>query len=183
MIIWKLFISFVKIGVLTFGGGMAMLPMLERECVKKNNWVSGDELLDYFAIGQCTPGIIAVNTATLVGFKEKKYLGAIVATVAVTLPSVLIIIALASVLSRFQNNIYVLKAFAGIRISVCALILDALTKLAKKAVKNLSHAVIAVLSLGLQIFLGVSPVIIVICTIVYGITVYYFRVRKKEVEK
>ena len=116
-----LFLAFARVGMLTFGGGVAMLPMLERECVQRFGWVNNDELTDYFAIGQCTPGIIAVNTATFVGSKQRGALGAAVATLGVISPSIVIILIIAAVLNGFADNPYVIHAFAGIRAAVCAL--------------------------------------------------------------
>ena len=169
----SLFSAFFRIGIMTFGGGMAMLPMLERECVQSHSWATEEQMLDYFAVGQCTPGIIAVNVATFIGYKERGILGGIVATLGVVTPSFLIITLLASVIRTFSDNVYVAKAFRGIRVAVCALILNALIKLAKKAIKGWVPALIAVLSLALQLFLGVSPVIIVILAISYGLVIFF----------
>lgn len=176
--LWDLFWSFAKVGVLTFGGGYAMLPMLERECVSNHSWATEDEMLDYYAIGQCTPGVIAVNTATFIGYKNRGVLGGIVASLGVVFPSFIIIVLLASVLKMFQDNVYVMKAFSGIRIAVCALILSAIVKLAKKVMTNIPAIVIAVLALLLQLFLGMSPVIIVAIDVAFGLI--YFFVKKKE---
>ena len=156
--LWDLFTAFARIGVLTFGGGVAMLPMLEKECIEKHQWATEDEMIDYFAVGQCTPGVIAVNTATFIGYKMRGAIGGIIATLGVVFPSFVIIVAMASVLKMFQDNVYVMKAFSGIRISVCALMLSAVLRLAKKAVTNIPTAVVAVVSFALQVFLGVSPV-------------------------
>lgn len=180
MSLWTLFITFAKIGVMTFGGGYAMIPLLEREVVNNHNWATSDELMDYYAVGQCTPGVIAVNVATFIGYKKKGVLGGIFATLGVVFPSVVIIALLASILKAFQNNIYVAKAFSGIRIAVCALLLSAIIKLIKKAVTNIPTAVIAVLSLALEIFLGVSPIIIVASCIVIGVCVYLANRKKNE---
>ncbi len=176
--LWTLFITFAKVGVLTFGGGYAMLPILEREVVTNHKWSTTEQMLDYYAIGQCTPGIIAVNVSTFVGYSERGYLGAMVATLGIVFPSVVIITLLASVLKMFQDNVYVQKAFAGIRIAVCALMVSAVIKLAKKAISNVATLVIAVLSLLLQILLGVSPIIIVLSAAAYGV-LFYLITRKK----
>ncbi|MCF0262308.1 MAG: chromate transporter [Sphaerochaetaceae bacterium] len=180
--LWDLFISFCKIGVLTFGGGVAMLPMLEREVVEKHSWTTEENMLDYYAIGQCTPGIIAVNVATFIGYLQRGIIGGIVATIGVIFPSVVIITSLASVLQIFQDNVYVLKAFAGIRVAVCALMISAIIKLAKKALSNISTIVLAIVAFVLQLFMGVSPIIIVASSIIIGIAVYYSSVRPKEAE-
>jgi len=99
--LWELFVSFFKIGLFTFGGGYAMLPMLQREIVDHHKWVTEEDVLDYYAIGQCTPGVIAVNTATFVGTKLRGWIGGLVATAAVVTPSVIII---SVIIKRFINN-------------------------------------------------------------------------------
>ncbi|MBR5097935.1 MAG: chromate transporter [Spirochaetales bacterium] len=187
--LWTLFITFAKVGVMTFGGGYAMLPILEREVVKNHNWTTSEQMLDYYAIGQCTPGIIAVNVSTFIGYKTRGILGAIVATFGMVFPSLVIITALASVLKMFQDNVYVKKAFAGIRIAVCALMVTAVIGLVRKAVSNIPTAIVAVAALLLQMLLGVSPVIIVICTVAFGLIMYFSTVKRnadagnKEVQK
>ena len=181
--LWELFITFAKVGVMTFGGGYAMLPILEREVVTNHNWTTSEQMLDYYAIGQCTPGVIAVNVSTFIGFKKRGIPGACVATFGVVFPSLLIITALATVLKMFQDNVYVKKAFAGIRIAVCALMLNAVINLVRKAVSNIPTAIVAVSALLLQLLLGVSPVLIVICAISFGLLMFYSSVRKKDREK
>ncbi|MBD5424205.1 MAG: chromate transporter [Allobaculum sp.] len=131
-----LFLTFFKIGLFTFGGGLAMLPMLEKEVVNNKKWATYDQLMDYYAIGQCTPGIIAVNTATFVGYSQKKTPGAIVATAGVVTPSVIIIILIASLMTSFADQPIVQHALAGIRIAVCVLIAQAVIKMTKSGVRN-----------------------------------------------
>lgn len=181
--LWELFSAFTRIGVLTFGGGVAMLPMLEKECIEKHSWATEDEMLDYFAIGQCTPGVIAVNTATFIGYKTRGTIGGIIATLGVVFPSFVIITAMASVLKAFQDNAYVAKAFSGIRVAVCALMLSAVIRLAKKAVTNIPTAVIAIISLVVQVFFGVSPIIVVISAIALGLIVFAFSSKEKTSQK
>ena len=182
--LWTLFLTFAKVGVMTFGGGYAMLPILEREVVTNHNWTTGEQMLDYYAIGQCTPGVIAVNVATFIGHKERGILGAIVATLGIVFPSLLIITSLASVLQLFQDNPYVQKAFGGIRIAVCALIASTVIKLAKKTIRSIIAAIITIASFCLELFLGVSPVIIVASAIVFGLIMYFAnREKKKEDDK
>ena len=173
-----LFLTFAKVGVMTFGGGYAMLPILEREVVTNHGWTTSEQMLDYYAIGQCTPGIIAVNVSTFIGYKTRGVLGAIVATLGMVFPSMLIITALASVLKMFQDNEYVRKAFAGIRIAVCALMVSAVIGLVKKAVSNIPTAIVAVAALLLQIFLGVSPILIVVCAVAFGLIMYFHGKRR-----
>ena len=181
--LWSLFLTFAKVGVMTFGGGYAMLPILEREVVTNHNWTTSEQMLDYYAIGQCTPGVIAVNVSTFIGYKKRGILGSIVATFGVIFPSIVIITALASVLKMFQDNIYVKKAFEGIRIAVCALMITAVINLVKKAVSSVGTAIVAVSALLLQLFLGVSPVIIVICTITFGLLIFFTGKKKSGEDK
>lgn len=174
----QLFVSFAKIGVMTFGGGLAMLPMLERELVENKKWVTTEEILDYYAVGQCTPGIIAVNTATFVGYKKSRVLGAILATLGVIFPSVVIITVIAAVLSNFADIPAVQHAFAGIRIAVCALIASAVIKLAKSNIKNLTQIIIAVCAFIIISVFGASPVVVVVASAIAGI--FLGRFGKKE---
>ena len=166
-----LFTSFARIGGLTFGGGMAMLPMLQREVVEKHGWATEEELLDYFAIGQCTPGIIAVNTATFIGRRQKGILGGIIATLGVVFPSLVIITLLAAFLSNFAEIAWVQKAFAGIRVAVCVLVLNAFVKLFKKNVKGKAAVgIFAAVFLG-AVFAPVSPVFFVLLAAAAGIII------------
>ena len=178
----QLFVSFAKIGVMTFGGGLAMLPMLERELVENKKWVTTQEILDYYAVGQCTPGIIAVNTATFVGYKKSKVPGAILATLGVVFPSVVIISIIAAVLSNFADIPAVQHAFAGIRIAVCALIASAVIKLAKSNVKNLKQIIIAVCAFIIIAVFGASPVVVVVAAAIAGLLLGKFG-KKEAAEK
>ena len=129
-----LFWTFARIGVCTFGGGYAMLPILQRELVEKRGWASEEELSDYFAIGQCTPGIIAVNTATFVGHKQKGAAGGVTATLGLVFPCLVIIMVIAAFLQNFAELPVVVHAFNGVRACVCALILSSVLKLRKSSV-------------------------------------------------
>ena len=166
-----LFWTFAKVGVMTFGGGYAMLPILQREVVEKKGWATEDELADYFAIGQCTPGIIAVNTATFVGQKNGGIPGGILATLGVVFPSLVIITLLAAVIPTVAELAVVKLAFAGIRICVCVLIFNAVLKLGKKAVVDKPAAVIAVLVTLLAFFTDLSPVVFVLLAAVAGLLI------------
>ena len=157
--LWTMFWAFARIGGLTFGGGYAMLPMLQKEVVEKHGWATEEELMDYYAIGQCTPGVIAVNTATFVGQKARGLAGAIFATLGVVFPSVVIITLIAAFLSNFAHLAVVQNAFAGVRVCVCVLIFNTVVKLWKKSVVDKAALVIF-----LAVFLGsclldLSPVI------------------------
>lgn len=132
----QLYLAFFRIGGLTFGGGLAMLPMLKHELVEKKQWVTEEEILDYYAIGQCTPGIIAVNVSTFVGYKRKGILGAIFSTLGMISPSLIIISILAMFLQQFLDNKYVAHAVGGIKVVVCALMLNTVITLGKKSFVN-----------------------------------------------
>ena len=164
-----MFLTFAKVGVMTFGGGYAMLPILQREVVDSKGWATEEELMDYFAIGQCTPGIIAVNTATFIGQKQRGTLGGILSTLGVVFPSLVIISLLAGVITVFSHLAWVQHAFGGIRVCVCILILNAVIKLLKKAVLDVPTAVIFLaVTLG-SYFTPLSPVIFVLLAAVAGI--------------
>lgn len=170
-----LFLTFARVGVLTFGGGMAMLPILQREVVERKQWISDGELTDCYAIGQCTPGIIAVNTATFVGFKQARNLGGIAATLGMITPSILIIGVIAAFLQQFTEIVWVAHAFAGIRACVCALIFSSVLKLLKTAVVDAPTVFIYCGALFTSILWGLSPVIMVLCAGVLGLCVHFVR--------
>ena len=165
----ELFLVFAKVGVMTFGGGYAMLPILQREIVEKRSWATEEELTDYYAIGQCTPGIIAVNTATFIGQKRCGAPGGIAATLGVVFPSLIIITIIAALLSSFADIPAVQHAFAGVRVCVCVLILNAVVKLLKKTVIDAPTLVIYLTVLALSVFTGLSPVIYVVLSAAAGI--------------
>ncbi len=165
----ELFKSFFMIGAFTFGGGYAMLPMLEKEVVTKHKWATMEEISNYFAIGQCTPGIIAVNTATFVGYKQRKNIGGIVATLGVVMPSVIIILVLSGILEHIFDYAIVKSAFAGISVAVCALLVQALWKLAKSGIKDVYTAIVTIVSAATSVFLKLSPILIVVVTAVVTI--------------
>ena len=165
----QLFLTFAKIGVVTFGGGAAMLPILQREVVENKHWATEEELVDYYAIGQCTPGIIAVNTATFVGQKLKALSGGIFATLGMVFPSLVIISILAGLITNFADLAWVQNAFAGIRACVCVLIFNATVRLMKKSVVDKRTAVIFVVELLGSVFLDISPVWFVLCSALLGI--------------
>ena len=146
----ELFLTFAKVGVCTFGGGYAMLPILQRELVEKKGWATEDQLADYYAVGQCTPGVIAVNTATFVGASQGGVWGGIIATLGVVFPSMVIIILVAAFLRNFMENQWVVHAFNGVRAGVVALILSSVIKLVKGAMKDVPTGVIYVAVLALS---------------------------------
>ena len=174
-----LFLVFARVGVLTFGGGYAMIPMLEREIVDRHGWASSEELMDYYAVGQCTPGIIAVNTATFVGYSVAGVPGGIVATLGVVFPSLIIITLIAGILTNFADIPAVRSAFAGIRVCVCVLIFNAVVKLQKKAVPDKAALVLCLAVFLLSMFLDVSPVVFVLLCAAAGILLTRWGVRGK----
>lgn len=174
----QLFLVFAQVGVCTFGGGYAMLPILQREVVDKRGWCSEDELADYFAIGQCTPGVIAVNTATFVGAKRKGVPGGIVATLGMVFPSVVIITVIAAFLQNFAHIPAVGHAFAGVRAAVVALIASSVWKLAKTTIKNwwggALFAAVLLLSVFSEALRGLFPAVAflftpVACVVMAGV--------------
>ena len=177
--LWQLFAAFCRIGALTFGGGYAMIPLLEREIVDRHHWATEEELMDYYAVGQCTPGIIAVNVATFVGYKIAGNLGGVIATLGVVTPSLLIIMLIASVLQNFADVPAVKSAFAGIRVCVSVLIFNAVLKLWKKAVVDKAALVLFVLVFLLSLFTKLSPVVLVVFCAAAGILLTRWGVRGK----
>ena len=169
--LWQLFVTFAIVGVTTFGGGYAMLPALQREVVDKRKWASDEEVMDWYAIGQCTPGVIAVNTATFVGQKQAGVIGGIFATLGVVFPSLVIITVIAAFIQNFAHLAAVQKAFAGIRVCVCVLILNAVVKLWKKSVVDWKTLVIFAAVFAGSVFLSVSPVVYVVIAALAGIVV------------
>ncbi len=181
-ILVRLFLVFAKIGVCTFGGGYAMLPILQRELVETRKWATEEELADYYAVGQCTPGIIAVNTATFVGRNLAGIPGGIVATLGLVFPSVVIILVIAAFLSNFMDLPWVIHAFHGIRAGVAALILTSVIKLIRNAVIDWPTRIIYAAALALAAW-GIfftppaalewltSPVFLVICAGAAGLAV------------
>ena len=167
-----LFFTFARIGGLTFGGGYAMLPMLQKEVVERRGWATNEELMDYYAIGQCTPGIIAVNTATFIGNKTRGVVGGVVATLGVVFPSLVIITIIAAFISNFADLAVVKNAFAGIRVCVFVLILNAVVKLGKSSIKDAVTLGIFLLVLIGSLLLDVSPIIFVLIAAVAGIAAH-----------
>lgn len=164
-----LFFTFCRIGGLTFGGGYAMLPMIQQEVVEKRKWATDEEVMDYYAVGQCTPGIIAVNTATFIGYRLRGVVGGIVATAGVIFPSVIIISIIAAFLKNFADLAIVQHAFVGIRVAVAVLVTSAIIKLWKSGVKDGVGIAICIGTFLIQVFTGISPIYIVIAAILLGI--------------
>ena len=166
--IFELFLIFAKIGAFTFGGGYAMLPMIKRELVENRGYATEEEILDYYAIGQLTPGVIAVNVATFVGYKRKGVLGGIMATLGVVAPSVIIITLIAALITNFQDIAIVSSALSGIRLAVIAMIVKILTGVAKKGIIDIVTLIIAIVTFAVMMF-GLPAAIISVASILVGI--------------
>ena len=179
----QMFFIFARIGGFTFGGGYAMLPMLQKELVENKGWTTNEELIDYYAIGQCTPGIIAVNVATFVGYKTKGVLGGIFATLGMITPSIIIVGIIAAFVSGFQDYVVVQWAFSGIRAAVVALILSAMWKIAKKSLVDIFAVIIFLAVAALSFFTDLSPVIFVVTAGVCGLVLNSAGIRKPKEEK
>ena len=186
-ILVDLFLTFARIGACTFGGGYAMLPILQRELVENKKWATEDQLADYYAVGQCTPGIIAVNTSTFVGRSQGGVAGGIVATLGLVFPSLVIIMVIAAFLQNFMHLDVVVHAFNGVRAGVVALIASSVIKLFKNAVidwpTRIIYAVVLVLAgygtffslpqgaLGQALGFVMSPVVFVVAAGAAGLCV------------
>lgn len=171
---------FFQIGLFTFGGGYAMLPLLERECVDKYHWCTKDELLDIFAIGQCTPGVIAVNTATFLGRKQGGFLGSAFATFGIVSPSLIIISLIAALLQNFADIPTVQHALAGVRVAVTALIITMTIKLIRSNWKTPLDIIIGVVAFVVVGVFGANPAIVVVGSGLVGLF-YYGRFAKEKV--
>ena len=174
----QLYWAFLRIGGLTFGGGLTMLPMLKYELVEKKDWITEDELLDCYAIGQCTPGIIAVNTATYVGYKKAGIMGGIFSTLGMVTPSLVIITLVAACLEQFMDNIWLQHALMGVRGIVCALMLSTVLNLAKKSLTGLFSYVICIVVFLVALFTGIPTILIVFVTALLGIFLEMFSGKK-----
>jgi len=167
--LWQLYIVFFRIGGLTFGGGLTMLPMLKYELVSKKNWITEEELIDCYAIGQCTPGIIAVNTATFVGYKREKTAGGIFATLGMVSPSLIIVSIIAGFFQILMDNIWFQHAIMGIKGVVCALMLNTVITLAKKSLVNPLCIAVCIVALLLALFTPVPTIAIVVAAGIFGV--------------
>ena len=175
----ELYLAFVKIGAFTFGGGLAMMPIMQRELVEKRGWITEEELIDYFAIGQSTPGIIAVNVATFVGYKKLGWFGGIIGTLGVVTPSWVIIMLLAGAISSVDKYPLAQKALKGINVAVAALLTSVIVKFSKKTIKSIWNAFFMLLAFALIYFLKVQSVWIIIASLVIGSLLTLYRQKKK----
>ena len=167
--LFSLFLTFAKIGGITFGGGLTMLPLLTREIVQKKKWATEEELLDYYAVGQCTPGIIAVNTATFIGYYQAGVLGGIFATLGMVTPSIIIITIVASVLQSFMEYPMVASALTGINAIVCALLSHTVITLGRKSLVNVISVVLFIVGLIACFVFDITPILLVVFCGIVGV--------------
>lgn len=179
----KLYALFFKLGIINFGGGYALLPLLQKELVEKRGWATEDEIADYYAIGQCTPGAIAVNVSTFIGYKIKGVLGGIFATLGFISPAVFIIFIIATVLNQFADIPQVQSAFKAMRVCIFVLVLSAILKLQKKSIVDKITFGIAIVVLFLAIFTPIPLFVYVIVAGLIGVGVGWYRDKHKKVEQ
>lgn len=176
----ELYFAFVKIGAFTFGGGLAMMPIMQRELIEKRGWVSEEELIDYFAIGQSTPGIIAVNVATFVGYKNLGWLGGIIGTLGVVTPSWVIIMLLAGAISSVDKYPLAQRALRGINVAVAALLTSVIVKFTKNTIKNFLNALFMLLAFALIYFFKVQSVWIILSSLIIGCLLTLYKQKKQK---
>ncbi|MGB4984417.1 MAG: chromate transporter [Erysipelotrichaceae bacterium] len=173
-----MFLVFFKIGLFTFGGGYSMLPIIKKEVVDDKKWISMEEVMDFYAISQCTPGVIAINTSVFIGNHIKNFWGGVFCSLGVITPSVIIIILIASFISNFNDIIYVQLMFNGIRIAVSALIVNATIIMYKKGVVDIYSFFIFVASFISLYYFEISPIIIVFLFAIIGVVISILKSRK-----
>lgn len=175
-----IYIAFFKMGLVTFGGGYAMLPILEREVVEKRSWIEKEEVLDYYAVSQGLPGIITVNVSVFIGYRRRQIPGGLMAALGVVSPCIIIITILAACLQNFQDNVYVKHALGGISVCVTALIASTVLGLFKKGVKDVPGFLIFLAVAGYSLFTPLSPILCVVCAAVLGILIQTVRNRRTK---
>ncbi|GHV88382.1 chromate transporter [Spirochaetia bacterium] len=168
----ELFFTFFRMGCVTFGGGYAILPVIERELVTKKGWATIDEVMDYYTIAQVTPGVIAVNVSTFLGYKRKGLLGGAIATLGFVFPSLILITVIAACLANFADIPAVKHAFGGIRVAVGALILDTVIRLITGIFRDIKAIAIFIIALGLSAVFSASPVLLVLAAGTAGFFLY-----------
>ena len=179
-ILWQLFLTFFRIGAFTFGGGYAMIPLIQKEVVENKKWASDDDILDIIAIAESTPGPIAINSSTFVGYRVAGFWGAFFATLGMVLPSFTIILIISYILKEFQDIKAVQFAFNGIRAGVLALLIKALWSMYKKAPKGLVSYIVMALSFILVAFLKINVIYVLILCAVIGLVSSFMAERRKN---
>lgn len=179
---FELYYAFAKIGTFTIGGGLAMMPMMQKELIEKRHWITEEDLIDYYAVGQSTPGIVAVNVATFVGFRQAGILGGIVATLGMVTPSLVIITILAGLISSIDEYPLVQKALRGINVAVAALLTSVIVKFAKKTIKNGKHLIFMLISFSFVFWLKVPSFWIILGALICGVLLTYKNLQKAKKE-
>ena len=181
--LWNLFLTFFRIGAFTFGGGYAMISVIENICVEKKHWITHEDLVNVTVIAESTPGPVAINCATFVGYKQKGLLGSIAATLGVVLPSFIIIWAISMFLERFLEIAWVASAFQGVRVAVGLLILDVGIRMAKKMPKEPIRIILLIAALVLMVLINllnwkISTIVLLLCAAAVSLIVFLFHERK-----
>lgn len=179
-ILLDLYLTWFKIGIFTFGGGYRMLPLIEKEIVERKKWATSEEILDYYAIGQSTPGIIAINTATFIGYYQANILGGIVSTLGMVSPSLIIITLISSVIKNFQEIEIIAHGLNGIKVGVCFLMIKAIIKFFKSSVNNKYAHITFLIALILSLFTRLQVFILVIISGILGLVFSNIRRAKDE---
>lgn len=177
-ILMSIFWTFFRIGAFTFGGGYAMIPLIQRETVESKKWITDDDILEIVAIAESTPGPVAINSSTFVGYRVAGFWGAAFGTLGMVMPSFIVILAISSVLREFQDLQAVQYAFQGIRAGVLALILKALVTMYKKAKKGLFAYIVMAAALVLVAFVKVNVLWVIAGSAVAGVVYSYFSLRR-----
>ncbi len=178
--LWSIFITFFKIGAMAFGGGYAILPILEKELIEKRTWISKEQLADFFALSQCLPGVIASNVAVFIGYEREKKAGGITAAMGVVLPSFLIISIVATLLTEYSHLQSVQDAFVAIRACVCVLIIKAIVNLWKNSIVDAITLGIFLLVFVASLFIDITPIIYVIIVALFCVILTAVKGRKKK---
>lgn len=178
--LFDLYFTFFKIGLVTFGGGLSMLPILERTLVDKKKWATDEELLDYYAIAQATPGIIAVNVSTFVGFNKRGIIGGIISTLGMISPSIIIITFIAEFISNFESIVWVQKALKGINVAVAGLLTYSVFNLTKKSLKRWWNIFFYLGSFVSIYFFKVNSVFVILASVLIGLILYFFGQKKSK---
>ncbi|GAB2044123.1 chromate transporter [Agathobaculum sp. TL06] len=176
----EIYFTFFKMGMMTFGGGYAMLPILKREVVENKKWLTDEDIMDYYAISQGLPGIIAVNVSVMIGYTRSKLIGGITAALGVVSPCILIISFIAACMANFQDNIYVQHAFAGISICVCALIVSTVIDMGKKGIRDAFGVVLCCVTFLMVELSDISPIVIILVAAAMGIIKSKWFTKRKE---
>lgn len=176
----ELYFVFAKIGTFTIGGGLAMMPMIQKELIEKRHWITDDELLDYYAVGQSTPGIVAVNVSTFVGYKQLGILGGIIATFGMVTPSLVIIILLANFINSIDDYPIVQKALKGINVAVTALLTSVVVNFSKKTIKNIFNAICMIISFVVVFFLKIQSFYIILAALLIGTIITAIKLKRES---